>query len=189
MPKLSVFNSESLDGYFTGPNGDLSWAHTANADDDEWKAFVVDNAKGGGMLLMGRITYEMMIAYWPTPTAAKNDPEVAAGMNSMPKVVFSRTLDTVSWENTTLVKGDLVAETRKLKQGTGPDMVILGSGTIVSQLTKAHLIDEYQIAVLPVILGAGRTMFEGVGQRLSLKRTKARPFRNGNVFVCYEPTA
>lgn len=187
MPKLSVFNSESLDGYFTGPNGDLSWAHSANADDAEWAAFVAENAKGEGMLLFGRVTYEMMIAYWPTPAAAKNDPVVADRMNRAKKLVFSRTLDSVSWQNTTLVKTDPVAKIRELKQGTGPDMVILGSGSIVSQLAKAHLIDEYQVAVLPVVLGAGRTMFEGMGERLALKRTKARPFNNGNVFVCYEP--
>ncbi len=96
MHKLVVFNNVTLDGYFADMNGDISWAYTGG-EDAEFDAFVADNAKGGGKLLLGRITYELMAGYWPTPAAIKNDPIVAEGMNSMPKVVFSRTLDKVSW--------------------------------------------------------------------------------------------
>lgn len=105
----------------------------------------------------------------------------------MPKVVFSRTLDTAMWNNTTLVKGDMVAEMRKLKQAPGKNMTILGSGSIVAQLAQAGLIDEYQIAVKPVVLGAGRTMFDGINAQLNLKLTTSRSFGNGNVFLCYAP--
>src|SRR5437879_5633238 len=119
MRKLAVFNSVSLDGYFTGPNGDFSWAH-AGSDDAEFSAFVADNASGGGELLFGRITYELMASYWPTPVAAKNDPVVAEGMNKTPKAVFSRSLDKASWSNTKLLKGDLVAQVAKMKKETGP---------------------------------------------------------------------
>jgi len=117
----------------------------------------------------------------------KNNPAVAEGMNRMPKAVFSRTLDKASWSNTMLVKGDLAAEVRKMKTESGPDMVILGSGSIVSQLAQEGLIDEYQIALSPVVLGRGKTMFEGVDKKLSLKLTKSRTFGNGSVFLCYEP--
>jgi dihydrofolate reductase len=72
MAKVVVFNSVSIDGYFTGPDGDLSWAH--RADDPEWKEFISGNAKGNARLLFGRVTYEMMVNYWPTPMAAQNDP-------------------------------------------------------------------------------------------------------------------
>src|SRR5205823_12419500 len=116
MRRLVVFNSVTLDGYFAGRNGDLSWAHK---DDPEWNAFVAGNARGGGPLLFGRVTYDMMVSFWPTPAAAKSFPEVAKGMNSAQKIVFSRTLDKVSWNNTKLVKGDLAAEVRKLKKGSG----------------------------------------------------------------------
>jgi dihydrofolate reductase len=95
----------------------------------------------------------------------------------------------VSWNNTTLVKGDLAAEMRKMKQASGENMVILGSGSIVSQLAQEGLIDEYQIVVNPVVLGHGRTMFDGVTEKLRLKLTKTRAFGNGNVLVCYEPEA
>jgi dihydrofolate reductase len=103
--------------------------------------------------------------------------------------VFSRTLDNASWRNTKLLKGDLATEVRKLKQEPGPDMVILGSGTIVSQLAQQNLIDEYQIALSPTVLGQGRTMFEGLQQKLNFKLTNSRTFRNGNVFLCYQPLA
>ena len=186
MRKVSVFNHVSLDGYFTDQNSDMSWAHTNN--DAEWDKFAAENAKGGGVLMFGRITYEMMANYWPTPAAAKQAPDVAEGMNNLPKVVFSRTLDKASWKNTKLVKTDPAEEVRKMKKESGKDIVIMGSGTIVSQLAEAGLIDEFQIVVNPIVLGKGRTLFETVKDKLPLKETKTRTFKNGNVLVCYEPS-
>ncbi len=116
----------------------------------------------------------------------EDDPTVAEGMNRLPKVVFSRTLDKVAWNNTKLVKGDLGAEVRKMKQEPGQDMVILGSGTIVSQLAQEGLIDVFQIVVNPIVVGKGRTMFEGVKDKLSLKLTRTRSFQNGSVLLSYE---
>jgi dihydrofolate reductase len=186
MPKLSAFNHVTLDGYFVDMNGDMSWAK-ADHQDAEWNAFVAENASGGGTLVFGRVTYELMAGFWPTPFAIENMRVVAEGMNSMPKVVFSRTLDQASWNNTKLVKGDLAAEIRKMKKEPGNDMVILGSGSLVSQLAQEDLIDEYQIVVNPVVLGGGRTMFDGIQQTLSMKLIKTRTFGNGNVLLCYEP--
>ena len=188
MRKLIVFNHVSLDGYFVDGAGDMSWAK-ADHQDAEWNAFVAENASGGGVLVFGRVTYELMASFWQTPFAIESMPAVAAGMNSMPKVVFSRTLDQASWNNTTLVKGDPAAEMRKMKQAPGEDMAILGSGSIVSQLAQEGLIDEYQVVVNPVVLGNGRTMFDGVKEKLSLKLIKTRAFGNGNVLLCYKPVA
>ena len=185
MRKLHVFNQITLDGYFSGPNGDISWAHKT-PDDSEWNNFVAENATGGGELLFGRVTYDLMKSYWPTPEAMKNDPVVAEQMNSLPKVVFSRSLDKASWNRTRLVKGDLVAEVRRMKQEPGKTMVILGSGSIVSQLTQAGLIDVYQLVVNPIVIGKGRTMFEGVDKEIGLERTDTRSFKNGNVLVSYQ---
>jgi len=186
MRKLIVFNHISLDGYFVDANGSMAWAKMDN-NDPEYNAFVAGNASGDGSLLFGRVTYELMIKYWPTPMAKQHDPVVAEGMNNMPKVVFSRTMDKASWNNTTVVKGDLVTEVKKMKQQPGPGMAILGSGTIVSQLAAAGLIDEYHVVVNPIILGKGRTMFEGVKEMRTLKLTKTRSFKSGKVFCCYEP--
>jgi dihydrofolate reductase len=186
MRKLIVFNNVTLDGYFTDQSGDMSWAHK---QDPEWTAFIGENAGSGGELLFGRITYEMMASFWPTPQATQSLPIVAEGMNNSPKVVFSRTLDKASWNNTRLVKGDLAAEVRKMKNQPGKNMAILGSGSIVAQLAQEGLIDEYQIVLNAIALGAGRTMFEGIKKKLALKLTKTRAFGNGNVFLSYEPTA
>jgi len=184
MRTLSVFNQITLDGYFTGPNGDMSWAHK---QDPEWTAFTSENASGGGELLFGRVTYEMMLSFWPTPQALAAAPVVAERMNNLPKVVFSRTLETATWNNTKLVKGDLEAEVRKLKEAPGPNLVLMGSGSIVSQLTQARLIDAYQIVLLPVIIGQGTTLFEDVKDKLELKLDKTRTFKNGNVVLWYAP--
>jgi dihydrofolate reductase len=183
MPSVMVFNSVTLDGYFTDPNGDMSWAHK---NDPEWNEFSAGNAKGESTLLFGRKTYEMMASFWPTPQAKQSFPEVAAAMNKQPKVVFSRTLDKVSWNNTRLLKGDLAGEVRKLKGGAGPASVILGSGTIVAQLTEEGLIDQYQVIVNPIVIGKGRTMFDGVSRKVNLKLANERRFKNGNVLLTYE---
>lgn len=184
MRNLVVFNSVSLDGYFTDANGDMSWAHTQDA---EFQKFVEGNAGGGGELLFGRVTYDLMEGYWPSPMAMKNDPVVAEGMNSLPKVVFSRTMEKASWKNTKLVKTDMPEAVRKMKKEPGATMVIMGSGSIVAQLAQEGLIDEYQVVVVPLALGKGRTMFDGMKGKLSLKLKSLRTFKNGNVFLCYEP--
>jgi dihydrofolate reductase len=184
MARLVVFNQITLDGYFSGPNGDLSWAHEIR--DPEVGKLAEENAMGGGRLLFGRVTYEMMKSYWPTPAAAKDLPVVARQMNSLPKYVFSRSMDKATWENTTVLKGELAAEVRKLKAQPGQDLILMGSGSIVAQLTQEALIDEYQLMVFPVVLGKGRTMFEGVKDKLNLKRTKTRNV-GGNILLCYEP--
>jgi dihydrofolate reductase len=188
MRKLIVFNHVSLDGYFTDANGDMSFAQNDNPD-AEWDSFVAGNASSGGTLVLGRVTYELMVSFWPTPLAAENMPVVAERMNNLPKVVFSRTLDKVSWNNTKLVKGDMTGEIRRMKKEAGEDMVIFGSGSIVLQLAEEGLIDEYQIVVDPVVLGKGRTMFEGIKEKLTLKLKSTRTFGNGNVLLCYEPMA
>jgi len=187
MPRLVVFNHVTLDGYFTDMQGDMSWAHDAKPD-AEWSAFVNGNASGGGRLIFGRVTYQMMASYWPTAQAHESNPTVAKQMDGLPKVVFSKTLDSAAWNNTRLVKTDPVSEIRKLKQESGPDMTIMGSGQIIAQLAQEkNLIDEYQIIVKPKVLGDGRTLFEGVKERLTFQLKKSRVFDNGNVLLCYEP--
>ena len=184
MRKLSVFNSVTLDGYFTDNKGDMSWAHQQN--DPEWSEFTAENAKSGGELLFGRVTYDLMASFWPTPAGANAFPEVAEGMNKAPKVVFSKKMDQASWNNTRVVKGDLAVEVRKLKEEPGDGMVIMGSGSIIAQLAPTGLIDEYQMVINPIVLGKGRTMFEGVDDKLKLTLVSSRAFKNGNVVLSYK---
>jgi dihydrofolate reductase len=180
MKKLRVFESISVDGYFTDGDGQIGWAH-AQGQDPEFVAWVGAHANAGGELLFGRKTYQQMEAFWPTPLAAAQMPEVAKGMNAARKYVASRTIQP-TWQNTHLLKGDLVAAVRELKAGDGPGIAILGSGSVAAQLGAAGLIDEYQFVIIPVALGAGRSVFtNGRGLRL----VDQRAFRNGNVVVTY----
>jgi dihydrofolate reductase len=185
MRTLTVFNQVSLDGYFTDKNNSIDWAK-GNIDDPEWQKYVAGNATGGGVLLFGRKTYDMMKSYWPTEQARKDNAKVAEAMNALPKIVFSRSLDRVDWKNTTLAKGELVDDVRRMKGESGPEMVILGSGSIVAQLAPTGLIDSYTIIVNPTVLGNGRTMFEGVESPIRLETTSVRKFRNGNTVVTYD---
>jgi dihydrofolate reductase len=186
MRKLIAFNSVTVDGYFTDMHGDMRWAYDVKPD-KEFDEFVAGNASGGGQLLFGRVTYELMAGYWPTAAALKDNPVVAEGMNSMPKAVFSRTLDKASWNNTQLLKGDIASEVVKLKKQAGKGMAILGSGSIIAQLAPLGLIDEYQIVLTPLVLGAGRTIFDGIKEKLKLNLMSTRTFANGKVFLRYEP--
>ncbi|HUJ27948.1 MAG TPA: dihydrofolate reductase family protein [Myxococcales bacterium] len=185
MRRLIVFNQVTVDGYFASRSGDMGWAHQTKPD-AEMQKFIGDNASGGGELLFGRVTYEMMQAFWPTPAAMQQMPEVAGPMNARQKIVVSRTLQEPSWQNTRLLRGELVAAVRELKASPGPEVAILGSGSVVAQLAGARLIDEYQVLILPVAIGAGRTMFEGA-PKLDLRLTRSRTFGNGCAFLVYEP--
>ena len=184
--QLGAFLHISVDGYYCDLRGDMGFAHKPPGD-TEWNEFVAGNASGGGMLLFGRTTYDMMAAWWPTPMARQAMPEVAAGMNATPKVVFSRTLKSAEWSNTILVKEGLVEAVRRMKSESGPDMTILGSGSIVAQLAGAGLVDAFQIVVNPVALGAGRSLFAGLPDPLPLRLTKTRVFANGAVVLWYAP--
>jgi dihydrofolate reductase len=185
MRRLTVFNLMTLDGYIAGQGGDISWHNV----DEEFQELANAASNSGNTLLFGRVTYELMAGFWPTPEAIRTDPIVAAGMNKSEKIVFSRTLQKADWNNTRLVKDDMLVEVRRLKQGAGKDLTVLGSGSIVAQLAEEGLIDEYQVLLNPVAIGQGKTMFEGLKHRLDLKLVRTRAFGNGNVQLTYVPAS
>ncbi len=183
MKKLLMFNLISLDGFFEGNNRDISW-HNIDA---EFNEFAIEMLNSVEMLIFGRVTYELMMSYWPTQAAKKDDPIVADKMNNIPKLVFSRTLDKADWKNTILVKDNIEQKVRETKQQPGKDIMIMGSGSIVSQLTRSRLIDEYRIMLSPVVLQKGTPLFKGISNRLALELISVRTFGNGNVLLCYKP--
>jgi dihydrofolate reductase len=183
MRTITVFNHVTLDGFICDPGGDMSFAHQNS--DKQWERFSARNAQGGGTLLMGRVTYDMMKAWWPTDAARKQSPEIAETMTAAEKIVFSRTQRSSDWANTRFVNDDIVGAVRALKKEEGPDIVIFGSASIVSQLSGAKLIDEYQMIVNPCVLGKGKTMFATLDDELKLHRTGAQTFENGNVILTY----
>jgi len=128
-----------------------------------------------------------MASYWPTPTAIENDPIVSEKMNTLPKIVFSKTLSSVDWQNTRLVKENFVEEITKLKQQPGKDLIIFGSSDLAVTFIQHGLIDEYRIMVNPVVLGGGKPLFKGIQDKLQLKLLKTKTFRSGNVLLYYQP--
>lgn len=184
MGSLHAFMFISLNGYYKGLEEDISW----HRHGDEESSFASDSMEGRkSILVFGRKTYEQMAGWWPSPQALEAIPEVAAGMNESSKLVFSNTLDEAKWENTRLVKTDMVEEIKRLKEDPNVVMTILGSGSIVAQLADAGLIDTLQIMLDPVALSAGSPIFEGVSRKLDFRLTNSRVFQSGVVLLAYEP--
>lgn len=183
MRKVMMFNMVSLDGFFEGPSQEIDW----HVVDEEFNQYAVDQFSTMDTILFGRITYLLMASFWPTPTAVKEDPLTAKLMNETAKIVFSRSLENADWQNTTLIKGDAAEEIEKLRQLPGRDMMIFGSGQLVSSLAPLGLIDEYRLMVNPVILGSGNPLFSGLKERLHLKLMDSKSFRSGNVLLTYQP--
>lgn len=182
MRKLTVFNFISLNGFYKGLDNDISW-HRHSAEEG---AFSADSLKADNILLFGRITYEMMAFWWPSPMAAEAYPEVAKGMNNAEKIVFSTIIEQPKWNNTTVIHSDIVNHIREIKQQPGKNMTILGSGSIVKQFAEAGLIDEYLIMVDPIALSGGTPIFSGLKSNLSLTLTDSKVFKSGVVLLSYK---
>lgn len=177
----------SLDGFFEGPNHDLSW-HNVDA---EFNEFAIEQTRNVGTLLFGRRTYELMANYWPTDMARLDDPIVANLMNTTPKVVFSKTLtqihETEKWKNVKLLHNVDPNYIKKLKNEPGGDIAIYGSDNLCLTFIKHNLIDEFRIMINRVVLGQGTRLFEGIKTQLNLKLSNVREFKNGNVLLTYTP--
>ncbi len=183
MRKLILFNMMTLDGLFEGPDRDITWHRV----DDEFNDFAIEQLRSADGLLFGRLTYELMAAYWPTPDALRDDQVVAGLMNDLPKMVASRTLNKVSWNNSWLLKEDITGEISRLKEQPGRDFLLFGSADLARTLLQAHLIDEIRVIINPLVLGGGSPLFKEVRQPLQLKLLSERVFKNGNVLLSYEP--
>lgn len=177
MPKLIVTEFLSLDGIMENP------AWTAPYWNDETAAFKGAETSAGEVLLLGRVTYQAFASAWPNRT--DEDPG-AHYFNNTLKYVVSTTLNTLEWNNSKLVKGDLVTEINKLKQQDGPDMVVHGSATLAQSLIQHDLVDRIRLLVYPVVLGAGKRLFSDNTQA-TLKLVEAKPFSTGVVSLVYEP--
>lgn len=183
MRKIIFQMMVTLDGFFEGPNGEIDWHRV----DDEFNEYAVDLLGKVDTLLFGRVTYDLMAGYWPTPAAVKDDPIVAGRMNDLPKIVFSRTLNRVEWQNTKLIKDNIADEVLKLKNQSGRDMAIFGSSNLALTFIKHGLIDEFRIMVNPVVLGNGKTLFDGIDSKLNLKLVQTKIFGSGLVSLHYKP--
>jgi len=180
MRKIMVFTNISLDGYFEGPEDDLS------AFNHDFEAFPAEPGQEVDALLFGRRTYEMM-KFWATPQAAEMAPAVAHFMNDTHKYVASHIPYEADWTNVTVLNGDVVREVHKLKEAPGKNMMIFGSNELVVSLLQAGLIDELQIVVNPVTLGQGTPLFKGLQEKMDFALTGTRTFKSGAVMLRYAP--
>jgi dihydrofolate reductase len=183
MRRILAFLVTTVDGYYEGPDGEFDWPVV----DEEFNEFGLAQLDEVDTLLFGRVTYEGMAAYWPTPAAEQDDPRVAARMNSLPKVVVSRTLEQADWANTRVVGDDVAGELTRLKRQPGKDIAIFGSSDLTVRLLGMGLVDELRIMVHPVVLGAGKSVFRTATGRFGLELVEARPFRSGSVLLRYRP--
>lgn len=183
MRKLIMWNLITLDGYFEGEKSwNLPWHERLWGE--ELERFSLEQLESTDMLLFGRVTYEGMAAHWQ---AAEG--KVADYMNSLPKVVCSRTLQTTGWNNTTLVKDNVAREVARLKQQGSGNIFVFGSANLSKTLMDDCLFDEYRLGIAPVIHGNGRLLFsEGLKpQELELLETRA--LSTGCVILCYQRMA
>ncbi|HXK17750.1 MAG TPA: dihydrofolate reductase family protein [Polyangiaceae bacterium] len=191
--RIVMFNQVSADGFFSDTNGALDWV----GSDPEIHARAVEGMPHTDTLLLGRKTYEMFAAFWPSALenlnapgphgSSKSDPAFAAmarWLNDTRKLVFSRSLKTAAWHNSHVTELD-PQRISALKREPGKELLIFGSGSIVSQLSLHGLIDEYRFVVCPVLLGRGKTLLGDLTERVSLKLTETKAFNSGNVMLTY----
>jgi dihydrofolate reductase len=181
MGKITVFNALTVDGFYEGLNHELDWHQV----DDEFNEFAIKQIGEFDAILFGRMTYEMMFDYWPTEGATNDDPVVAKMMNDKPKYVFSNSLSSADWNNTTLLSGNLQDSIQQLKANPGKDIIIFGSGMLTAGLTELGLVDEFRLMFMPVLLGQGHTLTATLTQRVNLELIQTRTFQNGNILLTY----
>jgi dihydrofolate reductase len=179
MAKLIMWNLMTLDGFVEGENRDISWHFDVWGE--ELERLSIEQLKAAGGLMFGRVTYQLMASHWPGATG-----EVAGFMNALPKFVFSRTLTRSDWANTQMFGAEVPDTVARLKRETGKDIYLFGSADLAAGLIPHRLIDEFRIAVNPVILGGGAPLFKP-GERVKLKLLDSKPLSSGIVILRYEP--
>lgn len=183
MRKLIMWNMVTLDGLFEGPEKwEVDWHN--DAWDEELEQFVLEQLQSADLLLFGRVTYEGMASYWP-----KAEGEIADLMNSIPKVVFSRTLERAEWNNTEVVRANAEEQVARLKQQPGKNILIFGSADLSSTLMQDNLIDEYRLGLNPIVLGGGSPLFKASPHRRKMRLLEAKPLKGGCVLLRYQPVS
>jgi len=189
MRKIIVSEFYTLDGLMSDPEDKMEWiTGTFNDEMGKYEGGLYD---GADTLLLGRTTYKIFEGYWPqaatNPEMPAGEVEMAHKMNNITKIVFSHSMKGVEWENSKLLKEINPEEIVKLKQKAGKNILVIGSASIVQQLTNLGLIDEYHLLLHPVVLGSGKALFKDVRQKQNLKLLEAKAFKNGVVILRYAP--
>ncbi len=192
MRKVIFKVETSLDGFIAGPNGEMDWAfpHTRAKESSRHVEDILDEVD---TVLMSRVIYQEFKNYWPAVAhdrhSSESDKTFSRWLDRIPKIVFSNTLENLEWENARLVRGDAGMEIAILKQQPGKNLMMWGGARFPRALMQMGLIDEYWINIHPVALGRGKSLFEGIENRIPLKLFKSRVFESGVVGHCYQPVA
>nr|HET6904113.1 dihydrofolate reductase family protein [Ktedonobacteraceae bacterium] len=181
MRKVCLGMNVTLDGYVAGPNGELDWVfRTMSPDMGEW---VTELLRGADTILLGHTTYLQQAAAWPKQTG-----EMADLLNSHAKVVFSKRLTTLEWNNSMLASASVTEEIARLKEQPGKNISVTGGATLAQSLSRLGLIEEYNLVMHPVVLGGGKPLFTEMSQPLNLKLVSAKTFDSGAIGLTYQPT-
>jgi dihydrofolate reductase len=178
----------SIDGYITGPNGEMDWM-VWNWD-DKLKNYVFELTEPVDTIILGRKMTDGFVSYWSEIMTKPDDPfyEFAKKMIETPKVVFTKTLKKSQWTNTAIATGDLKDEIIKLKSKKGRDIIVYGGASFDSSLIKAGLIDEFHLFINPAVIGSGMTIFKDINEIQRFTMVKSTPFDCGIVELHYEPS-
>jgi len=186
MRKVISFMHVSLDGFVCGPREEMDWIIM----DEEIFQDAMDLAAAADMALYGRTTYQMMESYWPTvlanPSSTGLELHHAEWVENINKIVFSKTLERVEWNNTRLITKNIAEEIIKLKHQPGSNMMIFGSPTLTHNFMEWGLIDEYRFNINPVILGRGTPLFENISHRIHLQLLSEKKFKSGVIGLHYK---
>ncbi len=188
MRRIIVDALISLDGYLADANGEIDWfTQVEGFNRAEGEAWSLEMLRRADTILFGRVTFEGMAEFWPSEWARTNMAEIAGHLNGSAKIVFSKSLKTTAWENTTILPAPTKELVLDLKRRAGRDLLVLGSSSVVSSLLRDGLIDEFRIRIVPVILGAGRPLFKDQKERHQLRLVSCQSFTTGVLAVHYEP--
>ena len=198
MRRIITFDRVSADGYFAAPDGNLNWV----VPDDQIDKAGADSTQQFDTMLFGRRTYEMFEGFWPNavgdsggaedPHSGRRSPHIqamAVWINNATKILFSRTRKEMTWKNSRLIREFDPREVEAIKNQPGKDIIVFGSGSIVSLLTQNDLIDEYQFVVSPIALGSGKPLLSGVEKNVRLNLLEAKQYPSGNVMLRYSPAS
>lgn len=169
----------SLDGVVEAP---VQWQFPYWCD--EMGEAIGEQTAGADTMLLGRVTYQEFAGYWPNQGS---EVELADYMNNTPKLVVSTTLDSVEWQNSTLIKGNAADELRRYKQQPGQNISIVGSPTLVRSLLREGVLDELRLMIHPIVVGKGKRLFDGEGEKQGLKLVDSKTFSSGVVYLTYQP--
>jgi dihydrofolate reductase len=190
MRKLIFKIDMTLDGFISGPKGEMDWGTATFGAEENWKR-VFDTLSTVDTVLMSRVIYQIFKEFWPgagvSTTSSKSEKEFSNWLDNVPKIVFSKTLESVDWMNARLVKTDAGAEISRLKQQPGKNLIMWGGSIFPQALMKLGSIDEYWINVHRVILGSGKRLFTDTTSKILLSPLSAEMFETGTVGLCYSP--